>query len=651
MERRTVSTLRESGAPVSHAPPIRGPRDLLKLSLGALGVVYGDIGTSPLYAMRECFSEHTGIAPTLGNVLGILSLFSWTLLFVVVVKYLGFVMRADNQGEGGILALLALVMGREAETQGPGGNHRRRRAALVALGVFGAALLLADGMITPVISVLGALEGLEIATPVFRGAVVPIALAILVALFLVQKRGTAGIATVFGPAMLVWFVAIGAAGLPAILRHPEVLAAFDPRHGLRFLLEHRRAGLLVLGAVFLCVTGSEALYADMGHFGRRPIRFAWFFVAFPALLTNYYGQGALLVGAGGARVENPFYQLAPGLLLYPMLAIATLAAVIASQALISGAFSLARQATQLGLLPRLTVVYTSREARGQIYVPEINALLLAAAVLLVVGFRSSGALAAAYGIAVVSTMIITTLLLYTVSREIWGWSLPAALGLAGLFLAVDLPFLGANATKIAAGGWFPLVIALAMFVVMTSWHEGRAHVLGVLERGSLPLAAFVADVGERRPHRVRGAAVVLASEGGGTPRVLLHHFKHNQVLHETVVLLTVVSAVVPEVDPRGRVSVEPLGEGFWRVVARYGFMETPDVPTALAECAPLGLELDPHRTSYFLGRQTLLPTGRSPLGLWRERLFVLLSRNARPAQAFFQIPPNRVVELGAQIEL
>ncbi len=638
-------------APDSHAPLIRNRRDLLRLSLGALGIVYGDIGTSPLYAIRECFSGRTGIVPTPDNVLGILSLFAWSLILVVVVKYLGFVMRADNHGEGGILALLALVTGQDAHP-GPSAVRRsRRRAALVVLGIFGAALLLADGMITPVISVLGALEGLEIATPVFHRAIVPLALLVLVALFLVQKRGTAGIAAVFGPTMLVWFSAIAAAGIPAIARHPEVLLAFDPSHALRFLAEHRRAGLLVLGAVFLCVTGSEALYADMGHFGRRPIRFAWFAVAFPALLANYFGQGALLIAARGARVENPFYQLAPGLLLYPLLVIATLAAVIASQALISGAFSLAQQAVQLGLLPRLTVIHTSREARGQIYVPEVNNMLLVAAVALVLSFRSSGALAAAYGIAVVSTMIITTLLLYVVSRRIWGWSLARAMSLAALFLAIDLPFLGANATKIAEGGWFPLVIAIAMFVVMSSWRDGRAHLARLLGEGSLPIARFVEDVGKRRPHRVRGAAVVLTSERRGTPRVLLHHFKHNQVLHETIVLLTVATAGVPEVDSAHRVVVNELGEGFWRVVARYGFMETPDVPAALAACAPFDLELATNRTSYFLGRQTLLSTGRSPLGRFRERLFILLARNARSAQAFFQIPPNRVVELGAQFEL
>jgi len=638
-------------AAASHAPPIRNSRDLIKLSLGALGVVYGDIGTSPLYAIRECFSERTGIAPTLENVLGILSLFTWALLLIVVVKYIFVVMRADNEGEGGILALLALITDEGRNPKRPGETGARRRAMLILLGIFGAALLLADGMITPVISVLGALEGLEVATPVFHGAVVPLALGILIALFAVQKRGTGGIAAVFGPTMLLWFTTLVATGLPAIVRSPGVLAALSPTHGLRFLLEHRHTGLVVLGAVFLCVTGAEALYADMGHFGRRPIRFAWFTVAFPALLVNYYGQGALYLSAGAETVQNPFYQLAPRGFLFPLLVLATAAAVIASQALISGAFSLGRQAVQLGLLPRLTVVFTSREASGQIYMPGINRLLLGAALALVLAFRSSSALAAAYGIAVVLTMIITTLLLYTVSRQIWHWRLPAALALAGFFLAVDLPFLGANVTKIASGGWFPLAIALVLFGIMTSWQSGRLHLGKLIGEGAFPIERFVEEVRRLQPHRVKGAAVVLTSEGRGTPRVLMHHFKHNQVLHETVVLLTVETARVPEVPAARRVEVTELGEGFWRVIARFGFMEAPDVPAAIAACAERGLEMPRHRVSYFLGRETLLATGRSPLGRWREKLFILLARNARPAQAFFGIPPNRVIELGAMIEL
>ena len=424
-----------------------------------------------------------------------------------------------------------------------------------------------------------------------------------------------------------------------------------PTHALRFLLEHRNTGLVVLGAVFLCVTGAEALYADMGHFGRRPIRLAWFTVAFPALLCNYYGQGALYLSAPAGSVENPFYQLAPTYLLFPLLVLATSAAVIASQALISGAFSLGRQAVQLGLVPRLTVVFTSREASGQIYMPGINRLLLGAALVLVLAFRSSSALAAAYGIAVVLTMIITTLLLYSVSRQIWHWRLPTALALAAFFLAIDLPFLTANATKIVSGGWFPLAIALGLFVIMTTWQSGRLHLGRIIGEGAFPIASFVEEVARVGPHRVRGAAVVLTSEGSGTPRVLMHHFKHNQVLHETVVLLTVKTDPVPEVPIARRVEVRELGEGFWRVVAHFGFMEEPNVPEAIAACAERGLVMPLHKVSYFLGRETLLATGRSPLGRWREKLFILLARNARPAQAFFGIPPNRVIELGAMIEL
>jgi len=642
---------RGGAAATSHAPPIRNTRDLLLLSLGALGVVYGDIGTSPLYAIRECFSDRTGIPPTPANVLGILSLFTWALLLVVVVKYIGFVMRADNEGEGGILALLALITDEGRNPKRPGETGARRRAMLILLGIFGAALLLADGMITPVISVLGALEGLEIATPVFHGTVVPLAIGILVALFAVQKRGTARIGAFFGPAMLVWFTALAALGVPAIAREPRVLAAVAPTHALHFLLEHRHTGLVVLGAVFLCVTGAEALYADMGHFGRRPIRLAWFTIAFPALLANYYGQGALYLSREPGAVSNPFYQLAPASLLFPLLLLATSAAVIASQALISGAFSLGRQAVQLGLVPRLTVVFTSREASGQIYMPGINRLLLGAALVLVLAFRSSSALAAAYGIAVVLTMIITTLLLYSVSRHIWGWRLPTALALAGFFLAVDLPFLGANATKIVSGGWFPLAIALGLFLIMTTWQSGRLHLGRLIGEGAFPIASFVEEVARVGPHRVRGAAVVLTSEGSGTPRVLMHHFKHNQVLHETIVLLTVKTDPVPEVPLARRVEVRQLDEGFWRVIAHFGFMEEPNVPEAIAACAERGLVMPLHRVSYFLGRETLLATGRSPLGRWREKLFILLARNARPAQAFFGIPPNRVIELGAMIEL
>jgi KUP system potassium uptake protein len=655
MPERDSRTDVQATSTFSHAPVIRDRRDLARLSLGALGVVYGDIGTSPLYAFKESFSGPSGLAPTAANVLGILSLFFWALTLIVVVKYIGFVMRADNHGEGGILALLALITDQGSNPKKKGETGARRRFLLISLGIFGAALLLADGMITPVVSVLGALEGLQVATPIFRPVVVPLALAVLIALFLFQKKGTAGVARVFGPAMLVWFLTLTAFGLPAIVRRPEVLAAVNPVHAFRFFLDNGVAGFLVLGAVFLCVTGSEALYADMGHLGRTPIRAAWFGVAFPALLINYFGQGALLLARGGAAVENPFFELAPDLLLYPAVLIATLAAVIASQALISGAFSLAQQAIQLGFCPRLTIVHTSREASGQIYVPEINRLLLVASVFLVLGFRTASALAAAYGIAVVMTMIITTFLLFSVARHLWKWPLWQAAAMAGIFLAIDIPFLGANIVKVAYGGWFPLAVALGLFVLMTTWKRGRRALAEQLGGSQLPIEDFLTDVARRsaagRLPRVPGTAVVMTSQTGGTPPVLLHHFKHNQVLHQQVVLLTIVTEGVPEVRSGERVEVRELGHGFWEVVARYGFMQTPNVPKLLGQCAPLGLKIDAGRASYFLGRETILTTGHSRLAGWRKGLFVYLSRNARPANAFFQIPPNRVVELGAQVEL
>jgi len=639
----------------SHAPVVRDWKDLARLSLGALGVVYGDIGTSPLYTMKECFSPTHGVEPALANVLGVLSLVFWSLSLVVVVKYLAFVMRADNHGEGGILALLALVTDQGSNPKAKGEAGARRRAMLILLGVFGAALLLADGMITPVITVLGALEGLDVATPFFRPYVVPLAVAILIVLFAVQRRGTAGIGRVFGPAMLVWFGTIAATGLPQVLAEPRVLTAVNPLHGLRFLLGHGWYGFLILGSVVLCITGAEALYADMGHFGRRPIRAAWFWIAFPALLLNYFGQGALLLARGSEVRGNPFYELAPHWALYPMVVIATGAAVIASQALISGAFSLMQQAIQLGFWPRLTIVHTSREASGQIYVPEVNWALLVACVTLAVGFRSSTGLAAAYGIAVVSTMLITTLLLHSVARGLWHWpAWLAALG-AGVLLLVDGAFLAANVVKISHGGWLPIGAGLGLFALMTTWKRGRRLLQEQVMGSRLPIELFLADVGRRteqgRLPRVPGTTVVMTSQTGIAPPVLMHYFKHSQVLHERIVLLTLVTEGVPEIRGRERLAVRELGEGFWEVVGRYGFMETPDVPRLLERCGQFGLPIEPGQASYFLGRETILPTGRAVLAKWRKLLFIYLARNARPANAFFRIPPNRVIELGAQIEL
>jgi KUP system potassium uptake protein len=611
-------------------------RRLVALSLSALGIVYGDIGTSPLYAFREAFKPEYGLAPTETAVYGILSMIVWSLVLVVSVKYIGLVMRADNRGEGGILALLALLP--------------RDRTVLVMLALFGAALLYGDGIITPAISVLGAVEGLEVVAPALEPYVVPATVVILLVLFFVQKRGTAGIGRVFGPIMLAWFVTIGVLGAAEIVRVPGVLLALNPWHALRFALAHGSGAFLVLGAVVLAVTGAEALYADMGHFGRRPIRLVWAVVVLPALLLNYFGQGALVLRTPEA-VANPFYLLAPRALLYPLLALATVAAVIASQALISGAFSLAQQSIQLGYLPRLTIIHTSRSEYGQIYIPEVNAALAVGCLLLVLGFRSSSGLGAAYGIAVTGTMAITTILFYVVARTRWRWSALRAGALAAAFLALESLFLGANALKIAHGGWVPLVIAAGIFLVMTTWRRGTSLLTRLLTRRSLPLTKFFAEVEQRRPPRVEGTAVFLTAHTGGTPEVLVHHLRHNKVLHQQVIFLSVVAADIPEVSDANRLEVEPLLHGFYRVVARYGFMETPDVAAVASRCCRETVApSSPDDITYYLGHPTLIPTGRGAMMKWRKLLFVFLARNSRPATQFFGIPPDHVVELGMQIK-
>jgi KUP system potassium uptake protein len=627
------------------APRITSPRDLAKLAVGALGVVYGDIGTSPLYAIRECFNPTYGIPPTVSNTLGVLSLVFWSLTLVVVVKYLTFVMRADNRGDGGILALLALVL--------PKGNAQaqRRKLGLILLGLVGAALLWADGMITPAITVLGAIEGLEVATPVFQPFVVPIALTILVALFVLQKRGTGRIGAMFGPVMMVWFVSIAVLGTSWILREPRVLQAVNPTWALRFMTQHHWRGFLILGAVVLCITGAEALYADMGHFGRTPIRVAWYVVVFPALLLNYFGQGALLIARGEAAAENPFYLLAPPHVVYPLVVLATAAAIIASQALISGAFSLGQQAVQLGYSPRLTIVHTSDKARGQVYVPEINAALMVACCGLVLAFQKSTNLAAAYGIAVVGTMATTSLLLYSVARERWKWAVLTAFLLTGFFLAVDLSFLVANLTKIKHGAWFPLVVGGLIFTLMTTWKRGRTELAAKLRADSLPIEFFLADLPTHMPLRVPGTAVFMTSDVGAAPVVLLHHYTHNKVLHERVLLLSVRTEGVPLVPQSEKVEVHDLGSGFFQVIGHYGFMQTPNVSEILNLASVQGLKVTTRECSFYLGRETLLTTGPSKMWRWRKALFAFLSRNAQSATAFFSIPPNRVLELGTQIEL
>jgi KUP system potassium uptake protein len=624
-------------------PEPRG-RYLYLLALAALGVVYGDIGTSPLYALRECFHHSTGIAPTRGNVLGILSLIVWSLILVVSVKYLGFVMRADNRGEGGILALLALVAPPRGE------RPRGRRMLLAAMGVFGAALLYGDGMITPAISVLGAIEGLNVATPVFEPFILPLSVAILVGLFVVQSRGTGTIGRLFGPVMVAWFLVIAALGAAAAAREPGVLLAVSPHHAVRFLAAHRMAGFLVLGSVFLVVTGGEALYADMGHFGKKPIRLAWFGIALPALLLNYFGQGALLLRDPTA-VENPFYRLAPPWALYPLVALACAAAVIASQALISGAFSLTRQAVQLGYAPRVDVEHTSAREMGQIYIPGVNWMLMAACIALVLGFRSSSHLAAAYGIAVTGTMAITTVLFYCVARERFGWTVVQAGAPALFFLAVDLAFFLANAVKIAHGGWFPLLVGVVVFTAMTTWKTGRRILADRLQETTLPVDLFLDGLRIDPPVRVRGTAVFMSGSPDGVPPALLHNLKHNKVLHETVVLLRVDTEEVPHVPEAERVTLDELGSGIFRIVMHYGFMEDPDVPAVLAAVRHPGLAFPEMDTTFFLGRETLIASSRPGMAIWRERLFSVMARNARTATSFFALPPNRVVELGAQIEL
>jgi len=616
-------------------------------ALAALGVVYGDIGTSPLYAVRECLawphSPHA-VPPTEGAVLGVLSLVFWALVLVVSIKYLVFVLRADNRGEGGILALGALV----------GGGRPGRLAAPLLLALFGAGLLFGDGAITPAISVLGAMEGLSEQSSSLAPLVVPVTLVILVALFAVQRHGTGRIGKVFGWVMLVWFLALGAVGLRGIAAAPRVLLAIDPRHAIGFLAGHGVHGFLLLGLVFLVVTGGEALYADMGHFGRGPIRLAWFTVAMPGLLLNYFGQGALLLARAPGSVRNPFYALAGGPLLVPMLVLATLAAVIASQALIAGVFSLTRQAMQLGFWPRLTVVHTSAHAEGQIYIPEMNYLMLVACVVLVLQFRSSSALAAAYGVAVTATMVITSGLLFLVCRRRWGWSRLRAGALLALFLTFDLAFLVACSAKFLDGGWFPVAVGVAVFVVMTTWWRGQRELGRIMAAATVPEAMFVADLDSQAGGvaRIPGTAVFMSSSPAGIPNVVLHHLKHNRVLHEEVLLFSMVTEPVPWVARARACQVRDLGHGVRRVVARVGFMQSPDVPAILARCAAEGrIGARPQTTSYYLGRQTLLTSGRARVARWRKMLFAFLARNARPPTAFFNLPPGRVVEMGVQIEL
>jgi KUP system potassium uptake protein len=623
------------------APP-RG-RALAALSLGALGVVYGDIGTSPLYALKECFGPHLGLVPDRANVLGVLSLIFWSLNLVISFKYLTLLLRADNRGEGGVIALLALLRPRSGAARGV-------RAVLIMLGVFGTALIYGDGLITPVISTLGAMEGISVIAPGLSPWVPWLSLAILIGLFVIQRWGTAGIGRLWGPITAVWFVSIALWGLLGIVREPSVLAAVNPWHAVAFFAHHGDVAFLVLGAVVLVVTGGEALYADMGHFGTRPIRLMWFAVVLPALLLNYFGQGALLL-ENPAAASNPFFNLVPEWARYGMLVVATGAAITASQAMITGAFSLTRQAIQLGYLPRLTIRHTSHAEEGQIYVPEINWALMVGCAVLVIGFQSTAAIAGAYGIAVTGTFVITSLLFSHVLMTRWGWPFWKVALLSGPLLLMDLSFFGANVPKIAHGGWVPLAVATVVFVLMTTWKRGREILTTHLREVSLPLDLFTKGLDARFLHRVPGTAVFMTSDPTGAPPVLLHHMKHNKVLHERVVVMSFLGQEVPYVPVEEQIEVAEFGEGVWQVSVYYGFMQTPSMREVIPRLAAQGLEVRAADTSFYLGRETLLPTGTARMSGWRKRLFILMSQNARSAAAYFELPPNRVVELGAQIQL
>jgi KUP system potassium uptake protein len=614
------------------------PRALLPVTFTAIGVVYGDIGTSPLYAMRECFFGSHSVPPTHDNVLGVLSLIVYSLLLVISVKYIVIVMRADNQGEGGILALTALIPG-----------AAQRRGVLILLGIFGAALLYGDGMITPAVTVLGAVEGLKVVSPVLDPYVVPAAVTVLVVVFAIQRHGTHHVGRLFGPIMVGWFAVLAILGIVWITRYPDVLAAIDPRRAIRFLIENGGLGFAVLGAVFLVVTGGEALYADMGHFGARPIRIAWFAIVLPALLLNYFGQGALLLHVPETR--DPFFELAPAWTLPPLVALATAAAIIASQALISGAFSLTRQAIQLGYAPRLTVEHTSSWQMGQIYVPQVNWFLAVGTILIVIGFGSSGALAAAYGIAVALTMIITAILLHVIAVERWRWPLPAALAVTATFLAIDVTFFSANLLKFVQGGWLPIAIGISLFTLMTTWKTGRRLLYERLSARAFPLEAFVTAVRTAPPTRVSGTAIFMTAQPTGTPAALVHNLHYNKMLHEHVIVLTVATVPTPHVDPDERFTVRSMGANIYNARIQYGFVEDPDIPEVLGQLRDAGVPIDEDDLTFFLGRETIVVGPRPGMATWREKLFVLMSRNAVRATAFFKLPPERVVELGVQVEM
>jgi KUP system potassium uptake protein len=619
------------------------PKKLLPLTIGAIGVVYGDVGTSPLYAMKEIFNGPHAVQPTPENVLGILSLVFWALIFVISLKYVLFVMRADNRGEGGIMALMALALRRR--------HRHRQRGLIVTLGLIGTALFYGDGVITPAISVLSAIEGLEVAAPALQAYVIPIAISVLIGLFLFQSRGTATVGLLFGPIMCVWFAALALLGWLSVKENPAIWQALDPIHGLRFFLGHGWHAFLALGAVVLALTGAEALYADMGHFGKWPIRAAWFALVLPALALNYFGQGALVLRDPSA-VQNPFYLLAPSWALYPMVALATVATVIASQAVISGAFSITMQAMQMDYIPRMQRVHTSVSAMGQIYLPTMNRALLTIIICTVLSFKSSGNLAAAYGIAVTGTMIVTTLLAWVVALDSWKWP-PRWTGvLVGSFLIIDLAFFSANLLKIPQGGWFPLALGGVLFALMSTWRRGREVVLRHLQMAAISLTGFLSELSEQPPRiRASGTAVFMTARHLSMPHALQRNYEHNQVLHERVILLTIVTEDVPYILDWERLEIESLEQGFYRITAKHGFMETPDVREIIRLCGAQGLQIDIRQTSFFIGRETLIPSPKPDLNFWQEKIFLFMFRNASTPILFFNIPPERVVELGAQFEI
>ncbi|HEU4708219.1 MAG TPA: potassium transporter Kup [Methylophilaceae bacterium] len=614
------------------------------LTLAALGVVFGDIGTSPLYTMKEVFAgEHHPVPLSHDNVLGILSLIVWALIMVVSVKYVAFIMRADNRGEGGIMALLALA----GRTVADNANKHR---AIMMIGILGACMFFADGMITPAISVLSAIEGLEVAAPGLHSYIIPATLLVIFVLFWMQSKGTATVGAFFGPVMLIWFSTLAVLGIINILHEPRVLWGLNPYYGFRFFASNPWIAFVALGAVVLAVTGAEALYADMGHFGRKPIRLAWFGLVLPALVLNYFGQGALILH-DVVSIRNPFYIMAPDWLLFPLIILATLAAVIASQAVISGTFSVSRQALQLGFLPRMRIEHTSERQLGQIYMPRVNWGLMLAVMAIVVGFGSSGDLAAAYGIAVTGDMVIATVLAGVVFRGLWKWSWLRTGLLVALFLTIDLAFFSANILKVLDGGWFPLLVAIVIFTVMTTWKRGRILLFNRLKNEAMALEPFISSIAAHPPTRVQGNAIFLTPNPQGVPHSLLHNLKHNKVLHDRVVLLTVKVEDFPHTEPEDRVAVEALEAGFYRVLIRYGFKDEPDIPAELEHCKEHGLELDTMDTSFFIGKESVIPTRGSEMAYWREKLFVGMFRNADSVTNHFNLPPNRVIELGAQVAL